>query len=263
MCHDVTFQLAGSPITIHFFELLIGVGLIFAFIGLDAELRHWPKKTADTLFMAATISLIVGVIGANRATTFLLSNSLWETGQIHSSYSGFSFLPGLLIGVVTFILIARWFRLPLLASFNSMIPSLVIAHAFGRIGCFFGGCCFGAPTHCSLAIVFPPTSAASRTFGFPVGVHPTQLYEAVLLFCIWFVTKHIVRNELRVTIYLLAYGTGRFAVEFIRGDERGSIPAFEFLSPSQLISIGMVVTGILLLCWIEKEGAQFQKSCEP
>ncbi|MDB4786994.1 MAG: prolipoprotein diacylglyceryl transferase [Planctomycetaceae bacterium] len=249
MCHSISFELGGVPITVQFFELWIGVGLIVAIIGLDVEVRHLPKKTADTLFMIATVSMIVGVMGANRATILLLSSSLWETGKIHSSYSGFSFLPGLLIGGVTFALIAWWYKLPLLSSVNSLIPPLVIAHAFGRIGCFFGGCCFGAPTNCPLAIVFPPTSAASKTFGFPVGVHPTQLYEAVLLFGVWIVTKKIVQREHRTYTYLLAYGTGRFAFEFMRGDQRGVIPAFEFLSPSQLISIGMVVTGASLLLW--------------
>jgi len=246
MYHSISFELGGAPITIQFFELWIGIGLIVAIIELDTEVRHFSKKTADTLFMIATVSMIVGVMGANRATILLLSSSLWETGKIQSSYSGFSFLPGLVIGAVTFALIAWWYRLPLLTSVNTLIPPLAIAHAFGRIGCFFGGCCFGAPTKCPLAIIFPSTSAASKTFGYPVGVHPTQLYEAVLLFGIWFVTKNIVQRENRAFAYLLSYGTGRFALEFIRGDQRGSIPAFEFLSPSQLMSIAMVATGAAL-----------------
>jgi phosphatidylglycerol:prolipoprotein diacylglycerol transferase len=249
MYHSISFELGGAPITIQFFELWIGIGLIFAIIELDIEVQHFSKKTADTLFMIATSSMIVGIMGANRATILLLSSSLWETGKIHSSYSGFSFLPGLAIGAVTFALIARWYRLPLLTSFNSLIPPLAIAHAFGRLGCFFGGCCFGAPTKCPLEIVFPSTSAASKTFGYPIRVHPTQLYEAVLLFGIWFVTKNIVQREHRVYTYLLAYGTGRFSLEFIRGDQRGTIPVFEFLSPSQLISIGMVAAGVSLLLW--------------
>lgn len=247
MYHSITFQLGGSSIAVHFFEILIGVGLIVALLGLDAEVRHWPKKTADLLFMITTVSLIVGVIGGNRATTFLLSNSLLEMADIGSRYSGFSFLPGLVCGGSTCLLLIWWYGLPVAASFNVLIPPLVIAHAFGRIGCFFGGCCFGTRTNLPVAVVFPPTSPASIQFGFPVAVHPVQLYEAALLFGIWFITKRLVQTEHRIGTYFVMYGVGRFAFEFLRGDQRGSIFGMELMSPSQLISIGMTVSGVLLM----------------
>ena len=247
MYHGITLHFGGASIAIHFFEILIGVGLIIALLGLDTEVRHWPKKTADQLFMITTVSLIVGVIGGNRVTTLLLSNSLLEMADVGSRYSGFSFLPGLVCGGSTCLLLLWWYRLPVAASFSVLIPPLAIAHAFGRIGCFFGGCCFGTPTNLPIAVVFPPASPASIQFGFPVAVHPVQLYEAALLFGIWFITKRLMQTERRIATYFVMYGVGRFALEFLRGDQRGAICGMEFMSPSQLISIGMTVSGVLLM----------------
>ncbi len=247
MYHGITLHLFEASVAIHSFELLIGIGLIIAFLGLDAEARHWPKTMADQLFMIATVSLIVGAMGANRITTFLHSNSLLEMADFGSRYSGFSFLPGLVCGGSTCLTLLWWYRLPVAASVNVLIPPLAIAHAFGRIGCFFGGCCFGTPTNLPTAVVFPPASPASTQFGFPVPVHPVQLYEAALLFGIWFITKRLMQTERRIETYLIMYGGGRFALEFLRGDERGAILGMEFLSPSQLICIALMASGVFLM----------------
>ena len=39
-------------------------------------------------------------------------------------------------------------RLPALATFDLIAPSMVIGLALGRIGCFLNGCCYGGPTRC-------------------------------------------------------------------------------------------------------------------
>ena len=44
-------------------------------------------------------------------------------------------------------------------------------------------------------------------------------------------------------VYMLFYGIGRFAIEFLRNDYRGSVGV---LSTSQLISIGVVALGVVL-----------------
>ncbi len=67
-------------------------------------------------------------------------------------------------------------------------PALAIGHAFGRLGCFAAGCCFGKETASRLGVSFPRGSVAfdvlSRAGEVPFGagetppLHPTQLYEA-------------------------------------------------------------------------------------
>lgn len=50
-------------------------------------------------------------------------------------------------------------------------------------------------------------------------------------------------RNLIASLYLMLYGVGRFFVEFLRNDYRGSIG---WMSTSQLISIGIVAAGAVL-----------------
>ena len=99
------------------------------------------------------------------------------------------------------------------------VPSLAIAHFFGRLGCFSAGCCFGKPAPgLPWAVVFSdPLSLA------PVGIplHPTQLYDALnalIIFAITFSLRHKKKfyGQL-LLIYMMLYSIGRSIVEIYQG----------------------------------------------
>ena len=80
--------------------------------------------------------------------------------------------------------------------------SITLAHGFGRVGCFFLGCCHGIETDSPLGLYFPALDAC---------VYPTQLYEALFLFGL---TGLLVTRVLRgktdgLPLYLVAYGVFR------------------------------------------------------
>ena len=123
---------------------------------------------------------------------------------------------------------------------------------FGRMGCLLAGCCFGKPTNSSLGLVFPPNSPASES-EFKAGllrsmsesslnVHPTQIYEsgasfaiAALLILYVHVRK---RYDGQVFLAFVALYAGvRFALEFLRSDDRGGLLG---LSTSQLIGVLLI-----------------------
>ena len=58
-----------------------------------------------------------------------------------------------------------------------MIP---IMHAFGRVGCFFAGCCYGRPYKGFGAVTFPEGSQGPSG----VSLFPVQLVEAILVLII-------------------------------------------------------------------------------
>jgi phosphatidylglycerol:prolipoprotein diacylglycerol transferase len=121
---------------------------------------------------------------------------------------------------------------------------MVIAHAFGRVGCFFAGCCYGRLTDSWLGLRFPHTDHA---------VFPTQLMEAGFLFLLFALLYHLaVRRNFKhtFTIYLAAYGTFRFLIEFIRGDERGAFVGS--LSPSQTLSLLLVAGSVWFYFFVER-----------
>ena len=117
---------------------------------------------------------------------------------------------------------------------------ITVAHAFGRIGCFFAGCCGGRKAvegdfFYFLAMKFPEEGL----------VYPTQLFEAFFLFVLFGVLLLLVLKKnfkYGFSIYLGAYGIWRFFLEFLRDDYRGEfIPG---LTPSQFWSIIMVLGAV-------------------
>ena len=48
-----------------------------------------------------------------------------------------------------------------------------------------------------------------------------------------------------MSLYLIAYGVFRFAIEFLRGDERGELVGF--VTPSQFWALLMILLGVGLI----------------
>jgi phosphatidylglycerol---prolipoprotein diacylglyceryl transferase len=66
-----------------------------------------------------------------------------------------SVLAGVPCGI--FYLVRR--GLPVLAILDIIAPSMVVAAALGRIGCFLNGCCYGGESDWPIAVTFPPRAA--------------------------------------------------------------------------------------------------------
>jgi phosphatidylglycerol:prolipoprotein diacylglycerol transferase len=136
--------------------------------------------------------------------------------------------------------------------------TIPVGLAFGRIGCFFGGCCFGAECKLPWAVVFPPGSDASRAqwkagaLGSPFyashPVHPTQLYEALFAVLVAAAALFVVWPRKRYhgqvfAFFLGTYAIGRGFIEILRRDDRGG---FFGLSTSQLIGFGLLAVALLI-----------------
>ena len=163
--------------------------------------------------------------------------------------NGFVFYGGL-IGAILFMMLSGkihgvdvWFYL---RKFIFMIP---IMHAFGRVGCFFAGCCYGRPYEGWGAVVFPEGSQALAG----VKLFPVQLVEAILVLIIAIVILTLqIKKDFFYTIeaYLLSYCVVRFVLEFLRYDAiRGE--AFG-LSTSQWISIAVFIGTIVSIIYRKK-----------
>ena len=125
-------------------------------------------------------------------------------------------------------------------------------HAFGRIGCFLGGCCFGIES----AFGFTAHGNEYSPDVNDVNRFPVQLLEASLnLLLFAFLTILLVKGFARgnlMWIYGLIYPVIRFFDEFLRGDNiRGFVLG---LSTSQWISI--LVFAISFIMLIRKRGTE-------
>ena len=133
---------------------------------------------------------------------------------------------------------------------------LPLGHAFGRIGCFFYGCCYGRVCDCAAAVSFPRGSPAwyeqvnagriASAAKESMPVLPTQLFEAganLLLFLALFLFyRRFGRGT--TALYLIGYAIVRFGMEYLRGDPRAAVGPF---SISQTISLALLSIGVALL----------------
>ncbi|GBC78970.1 Prolipoprotein diacylglyceryl transferase [bacterium HR09] len=169
--------------------------------------------------------------------------------------AGGVFYGGLLGALVVAALLVRRWRLPFWLLADSLAPSVALGHFFGRLGCFFAGCCYGASCSAPWAVVFSDPKAAEVS-GTPLGVplHPTQLYEAAFnlanyLFLAWLFRRSVERRlgGQVLGFYLVNYGVARFVIEFFRGDADRGFVLGGLLSTSQAIALVMAPLGVFLI----------------
>lgn len=153
---------------------------------------------------------------------------------------GFVFYGGVILGVPAAIWFGRVNKIKTIEYMKQIMFIIPWAHAFGRIGCFCGGCCYGVPYDGPLAVVFPEGSSAPP--GIPL--FPVQLVESCCLFVlagILFFMQAKLKSKYTIEAYLILYAIIRFALENYRYDSvRGHLGV---LSTSQWVSIGMLAIG--------------------
>lgn len=237
------------------YGLMVFLGLIafvITTIIIFEKVEKKPKQVTNRILLIAVPGFAILVFSA------FVFNSIFhsiEEGRLF--IGGITWLGGVIGGFPAMIFLIHKFS-PLtkgepLAVFELLMPGIVLAHAFGRVGCFLGGCCYGGVTDSVLGVRFPAESAAAMQYpsvdGASLPVVPTQLFEAVfdlLFFLIIILLFKRVKGHI-FEMYAFAYGTFRFFIEFIRGDDRGGTGIF--LSPSQVMSIVLIAGGILVLLY--------------
>ncbi len=174
---------------------------------------------------------------------------------------GLTFLGGLLAAIPAAFVAARHQKASPVAAFSMLMLVLPLGHLFGRIGCWFEGCCHGRSSSLWIAVD---------------GRIPTQLVEAGFngILFLWLLvrflrlTAHGIPSARRLLVipglYMALYGPFRFLIETVRGDPQRGFPVEipwpwlanqvgfppdepVLFSTSQLIGLGMLVIGVFLV----------------
>ena len=221
---------------IHTYSLLIALGVCHLFLGVDAAARRLKLGRAESSKYLYCLGLASG-----GGWVLAMVVTRWLYGG-HVPWGTAAAMPGLIGGAAILFVAAKAFPVPLRPNLELTIPFVCYMHAWGRLGCFMAGCCHGLPTDSFLGVQFPTDSPVCQLHGV-LPVHPTPLYEMGLLIALGLATQLKVPPHRRVMVYLIAYGTGRFLIEFLRGDNRGVIDLIPSLSPSQHLAILFVIAG--------------------
>ncbi|MBQ7766046.1 MAG: prolipoprotein diacylglyceryl transferase [Lachnospiraceae bacterium] len=241
--HNEIFTI--GKITIHGYGLMIGIGFLVAVL---VGMYRAKKKglNPEAVLDIAIYAILAGFLGGKILFVIVEWKRFLENPWSVLGSSGFVVYGGIITGVLAGYIYTRIKKISFAKYFDLVMPEIALAQGFGRIGCFLAGCCYGRQTDSWLGVIFPAGSMA------PSGVKllPTQLFMSagdflIALILILYSRKNKIDGNVGAG-YLVLYGAGRFAIEFLRNDARGSVGT---LSTSQFISIFIVAAGIGLIVW--------------
>lgn len=213
------------------------------------------------MFIGAKIMYVLTSVDFIYNENLNVFQNLWEWIKLIAG-GGLVFYGGLIGASAAGLIYIFHYKTPVSESVDIAFAGAPLFHAFGRIGCFTGGCCYGVEYHGFFSVTFPESNIG----GAPAGVEllPIQLIESGLNLILWgalFAVYRLTRRRWLTTgLYLCCYGIMRFVLEYFRGDLiRGYLGA---LSSSQAISIFIVLIGAFLLIkpsFMDKIGEKHDK----
>lgn len=237
-----------GSLSIRWYGVMAALGLLAATVILNSN-RKYINMTKEQCSNAIIVALIAGVLGARifYVVQFfdLYRDNLVEIIRIDRG--GLVYYGGFILAVVALFVYSRIEKIDFVRMWDGFAPALAVAHAFGRIGCFLNGCCFGRATDAFWGVTAPQgTLLYMQTGGLPV--HPVQLLEAgenliLAFFYCWLLKKG--KRGTVVASYLLIYGILRCINETLRGDN----VLYWHLTPAQWIGIILIASGSGLLTY--------------
>lgn len=274
MPNPIAFELFG--LQIRWYGICVATGFLLGYL----YLQHRAKKVeipGDAVADLAFWAMIGGITGAR--VLFVILN--WDyyahhPGRILAVHEGgLVFFGGFIGATAAVIWCLLRHELTLWRVADLFAVAVPIGQMIGRFGCFFNGCCYGRPTERG-GVIYPATvTDAEGQMVFDImgnvvksGVYntqvalghipegatqcapvlPSQVYLSLVNLAIVVTLLLISRRERRpgmlFAIFLLGYGSGRFVVEFFRGDY---IEHYLGLTVSQLICLVAVGVGVWVL----------------
>ena len=254
-----TLRIGGFAIPI----VLGGYGLMFSLAIVAAWL--WVRKLGREIDPTVPWTdayfgtIIAGVIGAKITNLLVFLPDVLD-GRVSifgAMRGGGVWLGGVIFGLAAWFWTMRGRSVRLGLALNALFVGIPFGHAIGRVGCFLGGCCYGAPCDRPWAVIYTDP-IAHKVNGTPLHVplHPTVLYEAGLEMGNFAVCYTLWRRKAGDWVVFLAwaglYGTERFFLEFLRNDRRGLYGPF---STSQWISLALIAAAIGFLVRLRRRAA--------
>ena len=270
--HPILFRLDEIGFALHSYGLCMALGILcgYAVLSRLTRTRGMPSERLDRLVLLVVFS---GLLGARLlyvaehwgpyAADPAAILRVWEGGLV---FYGCVILGGL--AIVADALLTRTSMRALLDLGGVALP---LGQAFGRIGCFLNGCCWGRVSDSFCAVRYPHGSPAwtdqcwsgliPRDAAFSLPVLPSQLFEAAGCLALFglllrlYVRLHPADRPEPLSgrapgavaaAYLAGYGALRFFIETLRSDPRAH-PFGGPLTISQTISVGCWLAAAALL----------------
>src|SRR5688500_14082825 len=235
--HPILFEI-GS-LTVYSYGFMIALGIVAGMSYLVFEGRTEAGLTFDQANVLFLFIFLAAVVGGKLFLFFEDPPAYLEDPAMLFRGRGFVFYGSFLLAIPTMWWFFKKHNLPIYRMLDVMAITTCFVHMFGRIGCFLAGCCYGTPTDSVLAVTFTDPACYAEPLNTPL--YPTQVFEAayiflVMLFLFYLKSKRRFYGQLFLT-YLMLYATGRFILEFFRGDTGRGFVIENYISHSQFTAL--------------------------
>jgi phosphatidylglycerol:prolipoprotein diacylglycerol transferase len=267
---EIPIPFLDVSIPIYSYGFMMMIGFLFAVLAARRKANYEgidPYLVTDL----AIYSLLGGIVGARLLfVTHHLSDYARHPLEIFMIFKGgLSFYGGLLGAIVTGAVFCKNRGLSVPKCLDMGSVGAAIGLAFGRIGCFLNGCCYGDPVAGDFIfmVLFPKTKDAHGNidgspaylhhleegwvgFADPISlpVHPVQIYSALGAFVLFLVLSNVYAYKKRdgeiFLLFCILYAPMRFYWEILRDD---SAPVLYGLTVSQAISIPVFLLALIFL----------------
>jgi len=240
-------------LTLFGYGLAMCLGFLLAILTAARRARR-DGSSPEVVHNAALACFFGGVFGARAFFVVQFSEQfpglldllkIWE--------GGLTFYGGFVVAALAVVIYLKITRRPVLYWLDVITPSLALGLAFGRLGCFLNGCCYGDVARAGPGMVWPVGSIpwfhyaeqhlaalghAGPMPGGAVGgalagalaaawrmpaIHPSQLYSLVNALLLAGVLSVMFwrrrRNGQVLLTFVVLYGVTRYLLEVIRADE--------------------------------------------
>lgn len=240
--------LAFGPLRLCSYGVAIALGGVIGARLLWLRREKMGLRDEESFWALINLTVLAGFLGGK--LLFLLQYG-WRDLSIANGYSAFGGFVSVPLCVALF---ARWKKIPALKLMDYVFLCALFWHAFGRLGCFLAGCCYGRSTGLPWGVVFrdPRSLIPPQWLGVPL--HPVQLYEAagdlLIAAVLWRVLRATEEGKYRpglvVAGHFAAYGVLRFCLEFLRGD---ALPFPGPFSQGQALGLGLIAASAGIMVW--------------
>ena len=235
-------------------------GILICALVLIVRHKNFKELQEVDITNSAALSLVGAVVGGRILSIITLLPLIilrWDLVRADFSLlyeilsNGQVFYGGLFGALLVLFLYWKHYQLNRKLLWDYAVPIIPLFHAFGRIGCFLTGCCYGKVSQIS-GLMFSRSEIAPND----VPIFPIQivfsLVDLVLCAILLVYERSHHKQGKSLQVYLLLYSICRFILEFFRGDDiRGIVLG---LSTSQWISLSILF--YLLISQFRKKGKE-------
>ena len=269
--HGIAFTLFGFPV--HWYGIMVAAGFLASLAVLQYK-RAYARMTSDQIIDLSIIVVVCGIVGARIAYVIQFFDqfrgNFWRVFRIDQG--GLVFYGGFILAALVIFRYVRKHKLCMPRILDICAPAMAIGHAFGRVGCFIQGCCFGIPCK-AFGVVYPAGTAPAARYpdvdsvvenlrrgsgavASSVPLLPVQLLESagnlLIGIALLLLFRKIRKTGMIAVCYFFAYAVLRFVLEFFRGDHTDRILG---MTRAQLVGLFiMIPVGIFCLFYFKKHG---------